>query len=126
MFVYFSGAHIEVDFTNAPPVTLLAEPGGDQAQQEGFIGDESGDARPAFEFLVHTLNGVAGARPALMGYWQRIDGEALREVDLHPGYAVGGTFRVEAHSFFEPRLRCLEVGRSDDGTDVLGNFCTHF
>ncbi len=56
---WFGGVHVEVNFA----VALLAEQCGDEAQQRGFVVEEGGDTRAAFEFLVYALDGIAGAHP---------------------------------------------------------------
>ena len=122
---WISGVHVEVNFAGAPLVTLLAEQGGDKAQQGGFVGKERGNARAPFEFLVHPFDGVAGAHPPLVGRGQRIDGEALRDVELHPGGEFGGVFGMEDDALFEPRLRRCEVSRGEDGADAFSHLGTH-
>ena len=61
------GVHIEINFGGEPFVVLLAEEGGDEALQEGFLGDEEGDAGAALQLLIDALDGIAGAPAPLMG-----------------------------------------------------------
>ena len=59
--------HVEVDFGGLPFIADFVEQGGDQTEERGFIGEETGDAGAAFEFLVDPFQGVAGAQAQLLG-----------------------------------------------------------
>jgi len=101
---WFSGFHVEVNFAGAPLIALLAEQGGDEAQQRGFVGEQRSDASASFEFLVHALDGVAGAHPSVMGNRQSINGKALRDVCLHPNGEFGSAFGIKEHALFEKKM----------------------
>ena len=97
-----AGVHVAVDFGGEPFVALLAEEGGDEAQEAGFVGEEGGDVGAAFEFLIDALDGVAGAHAAVMGNGEGINIEALREVLFHPDGESGGGFGIEGDTLLEP------------------------
>jgi hypothetical protein len=81
--------HVEVDFSGFPIVAGFCQEGGDQAQEGRFIGEDAGDARAAFEFLVDALQRVGGAHSFLVGGGQREDRESLRQIFLQPGRQFG-------------------------------------
>ena len=109
------GVHVEVNFGGEPFVALLAEKGGDKAQQGGFVGEEGGDAGAAFEFLIDALDGVAGAHAPVMGGGEGVNGEALREVLLHPGSEFGSGFGIIGDALLEPCLGGGEIRGVEDG-----------
>ena len=72
---------------------MRAEEGGDEAQEDGFVGKRA--ARGAlFELLIDALDGVAAARALVMGVPQRPRGYLNTPVsgdsptDLHPGRLI--------------------------------------
>ena len=56
---------VEVNSGGLPFIADFVEPGGDQAQERGLVGEEAGDASAAFKFLVDPFQGVAGAQSEL-------------------------------------------------------------
>ena len=117
--------HVEVDFGGEPFVALLAEEGGDESQEGGFVGEKGGDAGAAFEFLIDALDGVAGAHAPVMGGREGVNGEALREVLLHPAGEFGGGFGIKGDALLEPCLGGGQIRRVEDGADAFGHFLTH-
>ena len=120
-----AGVHVEVDFGGEPFVDMLAEEGGDEAQEAGFVGEEGGDVGAAFEFLIDALDGVAGAHAPVMGGREGVNGEALREVLLHPAGEFGGGFGIKGDALLEPCLGGGQIRRVEDGADAFGHFLTH-
>ena len=102
--------HVEVNFGGLPFVAEFVEQGGDQAQEGGFIGKETGDAGAAFEFLVDPFQGVAGAQPELVGQWQGEDAEALGQVGFQPGGECGSAGGIEGDDFLETAFRAAGPG----------------
>ena len=49
------GVHVEVNFGGEPCVILLAELGGDEAQEGGLFGEEGAARVMAFPFLIDAL-----------------------------------------------------------------------
>ena len=79
------GMHVEVNFTGFPLLTDFDEQGCHESENGGLVGEEGGDPGSAFELLVDSFQRVGGPELSLMGGWQGKDGEALRQVILHPG-----------------------------------------
>ncbi len=109
------GVHVEVNFGSEPFVALLAEEGGDEAPQQGFVGEEGGDAGAAFQLLIDALDGDASAPAPLMGAGEGLNGETLREVLLHPSSQCGGGFGIAGDALFESSLGGKEIRRLEDG-----------
>ena len=115
---WFLGFHVEVNFSGFPFVTGLGQDGADQAEEGGFDGKEAGDAGAAFEFLINPFERVGGAQAAVVGAGKGKDGEALREVFLHPRGELGGGFGVGGGDLLEPGLGGESVRAIEDGADV--------
>ena len=94
--------HVEVDFSRFPFFAGFGQQGRDQPQEGRFIGEKAGDAGAAFDLLIHSLQGIGGAHPPLVGGRQGKDREAQREVFLHPGSQFGCALGVMRHDLFEP------------------------
>ena len=82
------GVHVGLDFGGEPFAILLAEEGGDEAQKGGLVGEKSGDAGAAFEFLIDAPDGVAGAHAPLRGGGEDVNGKPS-----------GGSCSIQAASF---------------------------
>lgn len=61
------------------------EGGADEAFERGFVGEDPDFGGAAFEFLLDAaFHGVGGAKPALVGFWQREGGEAFGDISFEP------------------------------------------
>ncbi len=94
--------HVEVSFSGFPFIAGFGQERADQAQQGRFIGEQTRDAGAAFEFHVDPFERVGSAQAALVSRWEGEDGEALRQVFLHPGGEFGRGGGVSGNDFLEP------------------------
>ena len=117
--------HVEVDFSGEPFFADLAEQGGDEAEQRGFVWKEGCDAGSALEFLIDAFDGVACAHAALVGGREGKDSEALRNIFLHPEGEFRSRFGVGIHERFEAGLGGVEIVGVEDGADVRPHALTH-
>ena len=113
--------HVEVNFSGFPFIAGFGQECADQAQQGGFIGKDTGHARPAFEFHIDAFERIAGAQTALMGAGEGEDGKTLREVFFHPSGQFWGGGGVTGYHFFEARLGSEAVRTIEDRADGLGH-----
>ena len=114
--------HVEVDFSGFPFVAGLGQEGGDEAEEGGFVGEDPGDARAAFEFLVDAFQRVGGAHAFLVGNGEREHGEPLRQIFLQPSCEFGRAFGVLGHDFLEPLFGGRAAEALEDATDRAGDF----
>ena len=119
------GVHVEINFGGEPFVILLAEEGGDEAQKGGLVGEKSGDAGAAFEFLIDAPDGVAGAHAPLRGGGEDVNGETFREVLLYPSGEFWGGFGLRGNALLEPCLGGKKIRRVEDGADLFGHIMAH-
>ena len=95
------GFHVEVNFAGFPLLADLCQQGGDEAQDGGFVGKKPGDARAAFDFLIHAFHRIGGAKFFLVFDRQGENGEALGQIFLHPRGKFRGAFGVKEDDFLE-------------------------
>lgn len=100
----------------------FAENGGDQAQEGGLVGEDGGDASPALDFSVETLDGVAGAQAALVSSRQGKDGEAIGDVSFHPVGELRVGFGIDSDKFCGLGTSRIGVVRVENAPDVGGDF----
>ena len=115
------GVHVEVDWVDGPLFGYFGEEGGDEAENGGLVGKETGDAGAAFDFEVDAFEGVGGSEFDAVGRGKGEDGKALGEVVLHPGGEFWGGEGVGGSHFFEAKAGGIKVGGVKDSSDVLGD-----
>ena len=90
------GFGLEVDFAGFPFLGNLHEDACHQAQERGFVGEETDDAGAALDLRVERLAHVGGAQALAAGFGEAEDGEGC------------GALRVEAGRL-EELTRCAEL-----------------
>ena len=113
--------HVEVNFGGLPLIIDFVEQSGGQAQEGGLVWEEAGDPSAAFEFLVDPFQGVAGAHASLVGHGQGEDGQALRQVDFHPGGELGSGRGIEGDDLLEAALGGRTVGAAENTANGFGD-----
>ena len=113
--------HVEVDFSGLPFFAGFRQQGRDEPQQRRFVGKKAGDAGAAFGFLIHPLQRVGGAQPFLVGHRQGEDGQAQRQIFLHPGGQFGRALGVVRDDLLEPQLGSGTAGTVKDAADGTGD-----
>ena len=88
-------------------------------------GLRGGDTSSVYEFLVDALNGIAGAHASAMGFGQGVDGEALRDIGVHPGGEFGCDLDVFGDDLFEAGLGAGQIGAGEDGADICCDVSAH-
>lgn len=113
--------HVEVNLSSFPFIADLGEDGADQAQEGGFVWEESGDAGAAFEFLINAFERIAGPQAALMLAREGEGGKALRNIFFHPTGQFWRRLCVLGDDLLEACLGGQPVWAIEDGADGLGD-----
>jgi len=110
--------HIEVNFTGFPLGTYFDEERGEEAEHGGFIGEETGDARAAFEFKIDAFQGVGSSEFELMARREVNGVEALEDILLHPGGEFWRGGGIGCHNGFESQAGGGTIRGVEDAPNV--------
>ena len=119
------GFHVEVDLCGFPVFGYFDQHGADKSQERVVVGEQCGDSRSTFDFLVDAFEHIGSSQPASVGGREGEDGQVLRNVLLQPGCQFGGGFLVFGESLLQQLLSGGAIGSVEDAADVGGDLFSH-